>query len=207
MFGFNSKKQEEIPHEVGMLKQLQALSLCENRLRELPSSIAFLSNLKSLALHRNELTALPPNIVKLRSLYELSLRDNPLVVRFVRDMVYNPPTLLELAGRCIKLHKLPADNETLPIQLLQYLRTAQSCVNPNCKGVYFDTRVEQIKFVDFCGIYRLPLLQYLCSPCCTGTSPANGASGTTFNHSNHNNNHNNNHSDLSQSRIRRVLLG
>jgi hypothetical protein len=192
--------QEEIPYEVGMLQQLQALSLCENRIRELPSSIAYLSSLKSLALHRNELTALPPDIVKLRSLYELSLRDNPLVVRFVRDMVYNPPTLLEMAGRCIKLHRLPADEYTLPVHLLRYLRTAQRCVNPNCEGVYFDTRVEQIKFVDFCGIYRLPLLQYLCSPCCTTGSRSAAAHNASAGNLN-------NELAMPDSRIRRVLLG
>jgi hypothetical protein len=34
-------------------------------------------------------------------------------------------------------------------------------------GVYFDSRVEHVKFVDFCGKYRIPLLQYLCSPQCS----------------------------------------
>lgn len=29
-----------------------------------------------------------------------------------------------------------------------------------------------MKFVDFCGKYRLPLLQYLCSPTCTTSSLA-----------------------------------
>lgn len=33
-------------------------------------------------------------------------------------------------------------------------------------GVFFDNRVEHIKFVDFCGKYRVPLLQYLCSSKC-----------------------------------------
>ena len=28
-----------------------------------------------------------------------------------------------------------------------------------------------MKFVDFCGKYKLPLLQYLCSPKCTDNSP------------------------------------
>lgn len=36
-------------------------------------------------------------------------------------------------------------------------------------GVYFSSCVEQIKFVDFCGKYRLPLMQYLCSPKCTSS--------------------------------------
>ena len=39
-------------------------------------------------------------------------------------------------------------------------------------GVYFSARVEHIKFVDFCGKYRLPLLAYLCSPECTTTTPS-----------------------------------
>ncbi|PSN49085.1 Leucine-rich repeat-containing protein 58 [Blattella germanica] len=34
------------------------------------------------------------------------------------------------------------------------------------KSVFFDNRVEHIKFVDFCGKYRIPLLQYLCSSKC-----------------------------------------
>lgn len=36
----------------------------------------------------------------------------------------------------------------------------------NFAGVFFDNRVEHIKFVDFCGKYRIPLLQYLCSSKC-----------------------------------------
>lgn len=34
-------------------------------------------------------------------------------------------------------------------------------------GVYFESHIEHVKFVDFCGKYRLPLMQYLCSPNCT----------------------------------------
>lgn len=33
-------------------------------------------------------------------------------------------------------------------------------------GVFFNNHVEHVKFVDFCGKYRLPLLQYLCSTKC-----------------------------------------
>lgn len=109
------------------MQNLQSLSLCENKLRNLPSSIAFLRNLKSLALHKNELTALPPEIIKLRSLYELSLRDNPLVVRFVRDMIHNPPSLLELAGRSIKVNKTSYDENILPKNLIHYLSTGEIC--------------------------------------------------------------------------------
>ena len=123
-----------IPNEVGNLVELQALSLCENRLRTLPSSIALLRNLKSLGLHKNLLTALPPGIVKLRGLQELSLRNNPLVSRFVKDFTFDCPSLLELAARAIKIHKVPFTNESLPKCLQDYLSTARRCVNNNCKG-------------------------------------------------------------------------
>ncbi|XP_015793102.1 leucine-rich repeat-containing protein 58 [Tetranychus urticae] len=156
-----------IPEEVGLLSKLEALSLCENKISSLPSSIAQLSNLRSLALHMNLLTTLPTEIIRLESLTELSLRNNPLVVRFINDYLYNPPSLLELAGRCIKINRINYPAYMIPQPLHRYLQTAQHCVNPQCQGVYFDSRIEQIKFVDFCGSYRLPLLQYLCSPKCS----------------------------------------
>jgi len=86
-------------------------------------------------------------------------------------MLYDPPSLLELSARCIKIKNVPFDLSEMPHTLARYLTSAQNCVNPKCRGVYFDARVEHIKFVDFCGKYRLPLLQYLCSPRCT-THPA-----------------------------------
>nr|BAM18186.1 internalin A [Papilio xuthus] len=100
----------------------------------------------------------------------LSLRDNPLVVRFVKDMTLQPPSLLELAGRNIKLYEIPIRVGEVPLTLIKYLKAAERCVNPKCRGVFFDNRVEHIKFVDFCGKYRIPLLQYLCSSkCITGS--------------------------------------
>ncbi|XP_011870759.1 PREDICTED: leucine-rich repeat-containing protein 58 [Vollenhovia emeryi] len=156
----------EVPSTLGQLKSLQALVLCDNTLESLPSSIANLTNLKSLSLHRNRLRTLPTEIITLKCLTELSLRDNPLVVRFVSDMTHNPPSLLELAARVIKTNDIRYDNESIPHSLVQYLNSAHHCVNPKCKGVFFNNRVEHIKFVDFCGKYRLPLLQYLCSSKC-----------------------------------------
>ncbi|XP_074596241.1 leucine-rich repeat-containing protein 58-like [Brevipalpus obovatus] len=193
----------EIPEEVGSLSKLETLFLCENKLTRLPSSIKRLTKLRSLALHMNQLTTLPPEIVRLTSLTELSLRNNPLVVRFVNDFVHNPPSLLELAGRCIKVNQITCPQDFLPHCLNEYLRTARHCVNPKCKGVYFDCRVEQVKFVDFCGSYRLPLLEYLCSPNCTSTnvrkqiSPSDGSADQD----------NLEMRRDSESRLRRVLLG
>lgn len=162
------------------------------------------------------------------SYLQLSLRNNPLVVRFVNDFVHNPPSLLELAGRCIKVNQITYPSDFLPQCLDEYLHTARHCVNPKCKGrlmfdlwkcithefvetkflflslgVYFDCRVEQVKFVDFCGSYRLPLLEYLCSPNCTSTSvrkqirPSDGSTDQD----------NLEMRRDSESRIRRVLLG
>ncbi|GFR73898.1 leucine-rich repeat-containing protein [Elysia marginata] len=160
----------EIPAEVGSLAELTSLVLCDNRLQSLPPTLIHLHRLRSLSLHNNQLSTLPTEIVAL-NLVELSLRNNPLVNRFVQDLVYNPPSLLEMAGRVVKIEKVPYTEEDLPRCLRSYLDSAQRCVNPKCKGVYFSSRVEQVKFVDFCGKYRLPLLQYLCSPTCSASSP------------------------------------
>lgn len=169
-----SNRLEQVPATLGMLTHLKALSLCNNSLVSIPSTLANLKRLKMLSLHENKLTTLPQEIVGL-NLRELSLRDNPLVNRFVSDLNFSAPSLLELAGRVVKIHsqRIEYSEETVPRSLVKYLDTAKQCVNPRCAGVYFDARVEHINFVDFCGKYRLPLLQYLCTPKCSDPrSPA-----------------------------------
>ncbi|XP_077285943.1 leucine-rich repeat-containing protein 58 [Arctopsyche grandis] len=156
----------DVPDSVGQLKHLQMLVLSENNIEQLPASIGKLNHLRTLLLHKNRLRTLPTEIITLKCLTELSLRDNPLVVRFVRDISLQPPTLLELAARTVKLHEVRLQPGDIPHSLYEYLHNAHHCVNPKCKGVFFDSRVEHIKFVDFCGKYRLPLLQYLCSSKC-----------------------------------------
>lgn len=161
---------EELPFEMGRLIKLVALILCDNKLLSLPSSMSCLRRLQSLSLHNNKLSTLPPEIVTL-DLEELSLRNNPLVMRFVEEMIFQPPSLLELAGRTVKTRRVPYREADVPRNLFEYLNSAHSCVNPKCKGVYFTQRVEHVKFVDFCGKYRLPLMEYLCSPRCV-SAPA-----------------------------------
>ncbi|XP_046663862.1 leucine-rich repeat-containing protein 58 [Homalodisca vitripennis] len=156
----------DIHPAVGQLKDLKALILSDNQLESLPAAIANLKNLKTLQLHKNRLRTLPTEIISLKCLSELSLRDNPLVCSFVNDMTYNPPSLLEVAARSIKVNRIQYDARDLPYSLREYLNSAHHCVNPKCQGVFFDNRVEHIKFVDFCGKYRVPLLQYLCSSKC-----------------------------------------
>lgn len=89
----------------------------------------------------NNLSALQPleyyakNIIDcVYSLFQLSLRDNPLVVRFVSDMMYSVPSLLELAARTVKLRRVNYDADDLPRRLADYLSSAHHCINPKCKG-------------------------------------------------------------------------
>uniref|UniRef100_A0A8D0HIZ0 Leucine rich repeat containing 58 n=1 Tax=Sphenodon punctatus TaxID=8508 RepID=A0A8D0HIZ0_SPHPU len=163
-----------IPPELASLPSLSYLVLCDNKIQSVPPQLAQLHSLRSLSLHNNLLTYLPREILNLVHLEELSLRGNPLVVRFVRDLTYNPPSLQELAGRTIKSRNVSYTPGDLPGNLLRYLHLASNCPNPKCGGVYFDSCVRQIKFVDFCGKYRLPLMHYLCSPECS--SPCSSAS-------------------------------
>lgn len=196
-----------VPDSIGAMQALIVLNLCDNRLRTLPRSISGLTRLKSLSLHNNLFCALPPDIIRL-DLEELSLRNNPLVVRFVQDLTYDVPTLKELTARTIKLHRINYDHQSIPQCLIEYLNSAKSCLNPKCQGqynpflsilfhhhfpsgVYFETCHKNIKFVDFCGKFYLPLLQFLCSPACTSTPICSSTS----------------HPEEMDSKFKKVLLG
>ena len=123
----------DVPDELGELPRLTSLALCDNRLESVPRSLASLRRLQSLSLHNNRLSTLPPEIVSL-NLQELSLRNNPLVVRFVQEMAFEPPSLMELAGRVIKTKNIKYTDDDLPRSLITYLDSAQQCVNPKCQG-------------------------------------------------------------------------
>ena len=123
----------EVPAELGYLDRLQSLILCDNELHSLPPTLINLRKLRSLSLHNNQLSTLPTEIVSL-DLIELSLRNNPLVARFVQDLVIDPPSLLELAGRVVKIERLGYKSGDLPECLMKYLHSARRCVNPHCKG-------------------------------------------------------------------------
>lgn len=154
-----------VPEEIAQLKSLTSLNLSGNQITNLPKQMAKLKMIRNLALHDNNLTTLPAELLKL-NLKELSLRNNPLVNRFAKEFTYNVPSLLELSGRCIKTKRVSFHASHLPSDLVHYLESAQCCLNPKCKGVYFTSKVEHVKFVDFCGKYRVPLMQYLCSSSC-----------------------------------------
>ncbi|CAD6190439.1 unnamed protein product [Caenorhabditis auriculariae] len=189
---------QEVPATIGCLERLTSLALCDNILETIPHTLGELKHLESLSLHNNNLKTLPTEIINLRNLQQLSLRNNPLVHHFVHNMELEPPTLKELAGRVVRVRmsKLPL-KDIMPREVLDYLQSACQCVNPKCKGVYFDARVEHVKFVDFCGKYRVPLLQFLCSPKCKAGTPTI-AIETSSSES---------EDDVFQPRMRRVLLG
>ena len=183
----------DIPAELGQLSRLQSLALSDNYITRLPRELKQLTHLRSLSLHNNQLQMLPKEIIELTNLSELSLRGNPLVMRFVREMPHNVPTLLELSGRCIKKCRLHYNPSVIPRSLVGYLDHSRMCDNPLCAGVYFTSRVQCVKFVDFCGKYRVPLLQYLCSSSCSDKC--------------HHDNTTSSSSDEEANRMKRVLLG
>ncbi|XP_063230347.1 leucine-rich repeat-containing protein 58 [Bacillus rossius redtenbacheri] len=155
-----------VPESLSELRFLEGLVLSNNQIESLPSTIAKMANLRTLLLHQNNLRTLPTEIIALKHLSRLTLRDNPLVEQFVSTMELQPSSLLEMAGRVVKTSRVPYGEGDLPRGLREYLDSAHRCVNPKCTGVYFDNRIEHVKFVDFCGKYRIPLMLYLCSARC-----------------------------------------
>ena len=174
---------KELPIEMGQLTNLTALLLCDNKLTHLPKQLTQLYKLQSLRLHENQLQTLPQNLVQLTNLQELSLRNNPLVARFIKEWPDSVPSLLEIAGNFVKKNQIPYNEELIPRVLVNYLDQAQQCDNPNCRGVYFNPHFQRVKFVDFCGKYRVPLLQYLCSPICVHEESCNYGHDCSGSHS------------------------
>ena len=72
---------------------------------------------------------------------------------------------------------MPYPQELLPGGLAGYLQNARRCDNPACNGVYFQSHVQSVTFVDFCGKYRVPFMEYLCSPVCAAEGPEESSSG------------------------------
>lgn len=180
-----------VPSELCTLQALQSLNLGDNRITSLPKELTLMTKLVSLQLHKNQLQTLPQGLVRLVNLKELSLRDNPLVLRFIREWPNTTPSLLELSARAVRIHQIPYSNETIPEHLVSFLDSAECCDNAKCKGVYFSSRIQNVKFVDFCGKYRVPLMEYLCSSTC-GSLSSNGDTETD---------------EKDKQKLKRVLLG
>jgi Leucine-rich repeat (LRR) protein len=69
---------EELPPDIGQMKNLQSLNLSENHLRELPESFCELSALESLTLDGNRFHEFPEAFGQMKSLENLVLANNPL---------------------------------------------------------------------------------------------------------------------------------
>lgn len=172
--------------------------MCGNQIQFLPRELKGLISLQSLQLHDNQLQALPQDIVRLKNLRELSLRNNPLVLRFIREWSGTVPSLVELSGQVIKRHNIPYGPQTIPETLCDFLSRARKCDNSLCTGVYFTSRVRRVTFVDFCGKYRVPLMQYLCSHLCESIGDGHhGYSSSSEDEGD----------EVSPDKIKKVLLG
>lgn len=68
----------ELPPEIGLLTDLEVLSLATNQLTRLPADIGQLAKLKELCVSENRLVELPPQIGQLVNLEILWLNDNVL---------------------------------------------------------------------------------------------------------------------------------
>ena len=156
----------ELPETVGLLARLRVLSVHDNLLSRLPATMVQLTDLEVLNLHRNRLTLLPVELLALRQLRQLSVRQNPLVTNFAASYHQHLPTLQELAGRVVKKHRLDEGQEArLPLGVKQFLEGSHECLG--CGGSYFgDSGVSRVEFVDMCGSFRVPFLQYICSDAC-----------------------------------------
>merc|ERR1719219_2340005 len=166
---------------MALVGKLKLLNLNNNELYSIPNCIKNLTSLETLHLHYNKIQLVPASIIQ--NLREISLRGNPLVSRFVKHRLnkgikHSPPSLFELAARTIKTNGIQFKRESLPPHIVHHLECATKCPNPKCNGVYFDTKYFQVRFVDCCGVYQLPMLQYLCSPTCDDDGSSSDSDGT-----------------------------
>jgi len=175
-----SNKLTNINAMLSKLKKLKLLALNNNRISRIPECMVNLEELRTLHLHYNEIAVIPAGLVKSCNnadstrtchVQEMTVRGNPLLDKFVKSRLmagikHTTPSLFELAARSVRENNVKYDKTSLPPHINQHLETAVKCANPVCHGVYFESKYLQVKFVDCCGAYKLPLLEYLCSPTC-----------------------------------------
>jgi len=190
-----SNKLETINPALSLVTSLKLLALNNNKILRIPDALTKLVNLRTLHLHYNEIAVIPAGLVKPIEengdnsqkrihVQEITLRGNPLLDKFVKSRLlagikHKPPSLFELACRSIKENKVSYQKEKLPPHIADHLECAVKCSNPRCSGVYFESKYLQVKFVDCCGAYKLPLLQYLCRPGCVEDSRSRTVSSSS----------------------------
>merc|ERR1711976_969183 len=180
---------EIINPALSLLSNLKLLALNNNKIYRIPEILTNLTNLRTLHLHYNEIAVIPAGLVKSDgnnciNVQEITLRGNPLLDKFVKSRLlagikHKPPSLFEFACRSIKENKVSYQKEKLPPHIADHLECAVKCSNPRCSGVYFESKYLQVKFVDCCGAYKLPLLQYLCRPGCVEDSRSRTVSSSS----------------------------
>jgi Leucine-rich repeat (LRR) protein len=179
----SKNKLEHIPDTIGFLHKLSELRLSENQLTSVPSSIGSLKKLLTLMLDYNKIVELPPEIGEIKTLVNLDVRENPITVlpaelgrlqylrklrtdgcplksEFVHEIVYSPPSLMELAARTIVRQQIPILEDTTE-HLKDYLTNAKTC--SFCGGPYFESFVKRGKIIDK-NDQHIPLEYRLCCP-------------------------------------------
>lgn len=77
MLDLEENRLEQLPNEIGYLKDLQRLIVQSNQLTIIPRAIGHLTNLVFLSVGENALSYLPEEIGTLENLESLYLNDNP----------------------------------------------------------------------------------------------------------------------------------
>lgn len=77
----SNNKLSSLPEEIKMLRNLKVLNLAGNRLKSLPLNVESLHCLETADLSNNSILSLPKGLLKLQCLKQLLLQGNPLCDR------------------------------------------------------------------------------------------------------------------------------
>lgn len=125
--GAGTKALKNIPHEIGQLKELRELSICNTSIEKLPDSLGDLKSLERLQLMNNQLSELPVSIFSLSKLVYLWVSNNQLVeipqninlaelqqADLSKNQLKSLPESLALQGKLTKLRLDGNPWESLP---------------------------------------------------------------------------------------------
>lgn len=98
-----------IPDEIGLLSNLEELSLESNNLSSLPDSIGQLKNLKELSLDYNPFTEIPKSVFQLSNLQELSLDNAPLTHLSIQFCLLKKLEEFSLYSNKTQIQNVPRD--------------------------------------------------------------------------------------------------
>ncbi|KAG9472214.1 hypothetical protein GDO78_020735 [Eleutherodactylus coqui] len=199
--GLENLSLEQVPEE--RRREVQQLLLPHNRLVVLPPPVALFSQLLLLDISHNGLAYIGDEILGLTRLKTLLAKNNRLDESSLpKEMGAMRLEVVNFSGN--QFEELPS--QLLQMQTLKTLSLGGNRLksipaeieNITSTGVYFDSCVRHIKFVDFCGKYRLPLMHYLCSPECS--SPCSSISSQSESDSE-------DEASVAARRMQKVLLG